>query len=1221
MKKILLFFCVLQSLITFAQNPADIEHTFGPGPGFGGIVNCMVTQPDGKVIIKGSSVYRGAITKLLIRINPDGSVDPTFDYYGENTFDIKTIVLQPDGKVLAGGLDVYQKNLVIRLNADGSKDTSFQFGAVQEIGVFVNLITLQPDGKILLVNKKQAVEPKRRLVRLNADGSLDTTFDIKTGFDTSPNAVAVQSDGKIIVGGSFSTYQGVAQSYLIRLNADSTKDTSFNIGTGFAGNSVYSLIIQNDGKIMVGGGFTRYQGIPQKYLVRINPDGSIDTSFMSPPNFIYMTSESVSNMYLQPDGKLLANLYRSNGNDAVYRFNTDGTTDTTFSIPSFSESANILTGAANADVNAITLLNDGRILIGGKYTYCRQIIDKGIVCLNADGTRNSSFNKDTGLDAAVFCSAVQTDGKTLIGGFFDNYQGVTQKKLIRLNVDGTKDTSFNPDYTFNNEVSSILLQADGKILVRGKFTDTGNGGRNSLVRLNPDGSLDTSFIKRFEYEVEEMALQPNGKIIVSAFVDSYPNLPYRKLFRLNIDGSEDKSFKPGNGYDFTKALISSIVVQPDGKILLGGSFTTFNGVAEKYLIRLNPDGSRDTSFNLEALHDTAINVSDIVLQPDGKVIVNVGFSTAQVNYQNYLIRLNSDGSKDPSFTPGAVTENVGTGYAGTINSVILQPDGKILLAGEYNTYQGVTQNRLTRLNTDGTIDNTFDAKTGFGSPVYTLSLFPDGKINAGGVFSGYRGIATSYFVRLKGTYVKPTVNATTIQTNLTCPGNQSGSASIVTVYDGKSPYTYLWSTGATTATATGLPEGNYWCKITDANSETVTKNFVIITDPDIEKPTIIAPEAVTVNLNTGCTATQVSLGTPVTRDNCTVTSVTNDAPTEFPLGNTTVIWTVKDANNNTSIATQTVTVKDVTLPTIIAPAPVTVEVGEYCSTKDVVLGTPTTADNCSVASVKNNAPKNFPLGKTTVTWTVTDGSNNSAKTTQIVTVKDTTPPTITAPADVVAEMETNCSAINVALGYPVITDSCANVSVTNNAPGSFPVGKTTVTWTAKDISNNIATATQIVTVKGIDVTITYNAGKLSVAETGATYKWVTCNNGTFTPIANETNAVFTPKQLGSYAVEVTKNGCLARSTCFDVTVLGTKDFELQNSFKLYPNPVKDFITIETNSSDNAILNVFDINGQIILSKELKATSTKLNISNLPTGVYMFQISNEAGIVTKKVIKD
>ncbi|PIF34283.1 putative delta-60 repeat protein/predicted secreted protein (Por secretion system target) [Flavobacterium sp. 9] len=1221
MKKILLFFCVLQSLITFAQNPADIEHNFGPGPGFGSLVNCMVTQPDGKVIIKGSSVYKGAITKLLIRINPDGSVDPTFDYYVENAFDIKTVALQPDGKLLIGGLDKTLRNRVIRLNSDGSKDTSFEFGAVQEVSAFVSLITLQPDGKILVVNKKDSVEPRRRLIRLNADGSLDSTFDIKNGFDSNVFAVAVQSDGKIIVGGSFSTYQGVAQSYLVRLNADGTKDTSFSIGTGFAGSSVASIVIQNDGQIIVGGGFTRYQGVAQKYLVRINPDGSIDTSFISPPSFMYMTSESVNNMYLQPDGKLLANLYRSNGNDAVYRFNTDGTTDTTFSIPSFSESANILNGRSNADVNAITLLNDGKILIGGKYSYCRDIIDKGIICLNADGTRNATFNKDTGLDAAVFCSAVQTDGKTLIGGFFDNYQGVTQKKLIRLNADGSKDTSFNPDYKFNNEVSSILLQLDGKILVRGKFTDTGNGGRNSLVRLNPDGSLDTSFIKRFEYAVEEMALQPDGKILVSAFVDSYPNLPYRKLFRLNIDGSEDKSFKPGTGYDFTNALISSIVAQPDGKILLGGSFTTFNGLAEKYLIRLNPDGSKDTSFNVVTLHDSAIDVSDIVLQPDGKILVNVGFSNAQVNYQSYLIRLNSDGSKDVSFADGTITENVGTGYSGTIISVVLQSDGKILLGGEYNTYQGVTQNRLTRLNTDGTIDNTFDSKTGFGSPVYTISLFPDGKINVGGVFSGYQGITSAYFIRLKGTYVKPTVSATTIQTNLTCPGNQSGSASIVSVYGGKSPYTYLWSNGATTATVSGLPEGNYWCKITDANSESVTKNFVIITDPDIEKPTIIAPEAVTVNLNTGCTATQISLGTPVTRDNCIITSVTNDAPTEFPLGDTKVTWTVKDANNNTSIAVQTVTVKDVTLPTITAPAPVTVEVGEYCSAKDVVLGTPTTADNCSVASVKNNAPKSFPLGKTTVTWTVTDGSNNSAKATQIVTVKDTTPPTITAPADVVAEMETNCSAINVTLGYPVITDSCANVSVTNNAPGSFPIGKTTVTWTAKDISNNIATATQIVTVKGIDVTITFNAGKLSVAETGATYKWVTCNNGTFTPIANETNAVFTPKQLGSYAVEVIKNGCLARSTCFDVTVLGTKDFELQNSFKLYPNPVKDFITIEMNSSDNAKLNVFDVTGQIVLSKELKATSTKLNISNLPTGVYMFQISNETGIVTKKVIKD
>ncbi|MEZ0128451.1 hypothetical protein AB9T88_00990 [Flavobacterium sp. LBUM151] len=305
---------------------------------------------------------------------------------------------------------------------------------------------------------------------------------------------------------------------------------------------------------------------------------------------------------------------------------------------SFNDGANLLTGKSDADVFAITLLNNGKILIGGKFNYAEKIISKGIVCLNADGSRDSSFNKDTGLDAAVFCSAVQPDGKTLVGGYFDNFDGVTQKKLMRFNIDGSKDTSFNPQFQFNNEVQSILLQPDGKILVRGIFTDYGILNRNYLVRLNSDGTLDTTFTKRFgyDYNVEVIALQPDGKILVSGFVDSYPNLPYRKLFRLNRDGSEDTTFFAGNRGDFSEG-VSSIMTQPDGKILVGGSFTTFKGVAQKYLIRLNPDGSKDSSFDMANAFDFSIGVRNITLQPDGKILVGGLFSPTSGDYQSFFI--------------------------------------------------------------------------------------------------------------------------------------------------------------------------------------------------------------------------------------------------------------------------------------------------------------------------------------------------------------------------------------------------------------------------------------------------------------------------------------------------------------------------------------------------------------------------------------------------------
>src|SRR6185369_12698956 len=136
----------------------------------------------------------------------------------------------------------------------------------------------------------------------------------------------------------------------------------------------------------------------------------------------------------------------------------------------------------------------------------------------------------------------------------------------------------------------------------------------------------------------------------------------------------------------------------------------------------------------------------------------------------------------------------------------------------------------------------------------------------------------------------------------------TGSAT-VTVTSGKSPYSYLWTNGQKTASVTGLTAGKYTCIITDANSTKITKTFTIVVDTDTQKPTISAPAAKIVNTDSNCTATGVALGTPVTADNCSVASVTNNAPSVFPLGNTTVTWTVTDASDNTATATQLVTVK------------------------------------------------------------------------------------------------------------------------------------------------------------------------------------------------------------------------------------------------------------------------------------------------------------------------
>ncbi|WP_345143006.1 HYR domain-containing protein [Flavobacterium ginsengiterrae] len=283
-----------------------------------------------------------------------------------------------------------------------------------------------------------------------------------------------------------------------------------------------------------------------------------------------------------------------------------------------------------------------------------------------------------------------------------------------------------------------------------------------------------------------------------------------------------------------------------------------------------------------------------------------------------------------------------------------------------------------------------------------------------------------------------------------CAGTVTGTTTDPLTYNAQGTYTVTWS----------FNDGN-------GNVETATQK---VTVNDTQKPTITCPSNVTVSADANsCSATGVVLGTPTTSDNCSgAVTVSNNAPTSFPLGNTTVTWTAKDAAGNTQTCTQTVTVNDTQKPTITCPSNVTVSAdANSCSATGVVLGTPATSDNCSGAvTVSNNAPTSFPLGNTAVTWTAKDAAGNTQTCTQTVTVNDTQKPTITCPSNVTVSADANsCSATGVVLGTPTTSDNCSGaVTVSNNAPTSFPLGNTTVTWTAKDAAGNTQTCTQTVTV-------------------------------------------------------------------------------------------------------------------------------------------------------------
>jgi uncharacterized delta-60 repeat protein len=290
---------------------------------------------------------------------------------------------------------------------------------------------------------------------LNSDGSIDGDFSIGSGFDGSVNCITTQSDGKILVGGVFTDYNGTGSNYIVRLNSDGSVDNTFSIGTGFDG-QVTSIAIQSDGKILVGGAFTDYNGTGSNYIVRLNSDGSIDNTFSIGTGF----DAGVSSIVIQSDGKILvgggSTTYNGVSLNFIIRLNSDGSIDTDFSI-----------GNGFDDIVIhIAVQSDGKILVGGQFGSYNGTSSDRIIRLNSDGSIDGDFSIGTGFDNNVRFITTQSDNKILVGGEFDSYNGVNSNRMIRLNSDGSIQYSFDDTL---GQVSSIAIQSDGNVLVGGYF--------------------------------------------------------------------------------------------------------------------------------------------------------------------------------------------------------------------------------------------------------------------------------------------------------------------------------------------------------------------------------------------------------------------------------------------------------------------------------------------------------------------------------------------------------------------------------------------------------------------------------------------------------------------------------------------------------------------------------------------------------------------------------
>jgi uncharacterized delta-60 repeat protein len=626
----------------------------------------------------------------------------------------------------------------------------------------------QPDGKIIILGGFLNVNgiAKNQIARLNADGSLDNSFNCEVcDFSFTVSNVALQSSGKIIVAGiSSGSFQ---QPVVLRLNSDGSRDFSF--ASVFPNNglisSPYISAIQPDGKILLlifdSEFYASSCSIPvrQYSILRLNSDGSTDETFSR----IYFQSncsgiQAPSAIRLQPDGKILVGVNNQveGGGSFVRRYNSDGTSDAAFGDIRF-------IGQFYSRVYDLAVQANGNIIVTGYFysLYSTQTDSPGIIRLLPNGVVDTSFvpgitypvavkalsngqilaAKDSRLYRLNASGSVDNTfnppaGITILQWFVDSAErlwlygevqenGGSVYKYMRLNADGSVDFAFNVSIKAAGSVVDLATQTDGKIIAAGDFSQMNGAARRNIARVNPDGSLDQTFDSGnvLDNTVRKVIVQPDGKILVLKEKSFVNNVALPQLYRLNSDGSLAESFNP------TTAYIYKIALQPDGKIVIGGNFTSVYGAPRRYVARLNADGSLDESF----YPSTAIySLSSIFIQTDGKILVGGQMNLIGQPNVRGLLRLNSDGSLDDSFNSDIFP---------AVSQIEVLPDGKFV----------VVARTVARLNTNGTRDTSFQTQTyGYYDPDIS-AIFPqsDGNIIVGGSFPAVNNIPRSRLMRLK----------------------------------------------------------------------------------------------------------------------------------------------------------------------------------------------------------------------------------------------------------------------------------------------------------------------------------------------------------------------------------------------------------------------------------------------------------------------------------------
>lgn len=692
-----------------------LDKSFGKA-GYSDAVNVLgvhaVQQPDGKVIVAGQAlnIVNQRYAFGIARFTREGKLDPSFGTRGMviTNFGLYgkafALALQNDGKIVAAGFedpDGSNENFaLIRYNRNGSLDLSFGIDGKVSLDIGqndnVSSIAIQNDGKIVAAGYSSDINFNYDfvIVRYNPNGSRDNTFGnqgiVVTDFfgrSDQAESVAIQNDGKIVVGGLASNSNGNAQFALARYNPNGSLDNSFDgdgkLITEFdAGrSSIASIKLEADGRIVAAGVADDFA------LARYLPDGSLDNSFDLDGKLTtdFGGQDFALSVEYHENGKIIVigqAFYGVQGSDfALARYNPDGSLDNSFDTDG--KLTGYYPGQSNSQFRAVTLRKNEKILAAGELLNpLTGNYDFVVAQFDLDGNADPAFgygghiSTDFGYNDYAYSIAVQKDGKILVGGTSFNDAGNAHQVLARYLPNGRPDNSFGDNgnlvdsFSGNYIMNSIIVQKNGRIVV-----SVEGGGDFALLGYTANGSPDPGFgnggrvFTDFgQYDVvNSLAIQQDGKIVAAGYTSSDSGADFA-LARYNSDGNLDNSF--GNGGKITSDFgmfeeAFSVAIQKDGKIIAAGSthnnsVFNFDYVVARYDRNGNPDNSFGNGGHIITNLTEIDQLYSVSLQKDGKILV-AGFAGGDSDNLDFgVVRYKSDGQPDESFgNDGTLVSDIG----------------------------------------------------------------------------------------------------------------------------------------------------------------------------------------------------------------------------------------------------------------------------------------------------------------------------------------------------------------------------------------------------------------------------------------------------------------------------------------------------------------------------------------------------------------------------------